>query len=80
MHTLDDIIKAKKHLLEKGYDTESEFTLFKVAELMAGWAAKIRFTSGAGERSDQYTYNCKVCGKPFCNNEDLYEHYNEEHN
>ncbi len=23
---------------------------------------------------------CKVCGKPFGNNLDLYEHYDEEHN
>ncbi len=51
MHTFDDIIKAKKHLVEKGYDTESQFTLFKVAELMAEWAAINSFIPGSCERS-----------------------------
>jgi hypothetical protein len=31
-------------------------------------------------RSEQYACECKVCGKPFDNKDDLYEHYDFEHN
>jgi hypothetical protein len=31
-------------------------------------------------QSEQYTCDCKVCGKPFGDKLSLYEHYNEEHN
>lgn len=40
MHTVDDIIKAKKFLVEKGYNVDSKFGIYKVAELMAEWAVK----------------------------------------
>lgn len=40
MHTIDEVIKAKKELIKKGYTLNSSFTLFKVAELMAEWKAK----------------------------------------
>ena len=32
------------------------------------------------QQSDLYTYECKVCGKPFGDELSLYEHYDEEHN
>tara|TARA_R110000772_G_scaffold44329_5_gene102017 strand:+ start:1285 stop:1482 length:198 start_codon:yes stop_codon:yes gene_type:complete len=31
-------------------------------------------------QSEQYTCDCKVCGKPFGDKLSLYEHYDEEHN
>lgn len=31
-------------------------------------------------QNEQYTCECKVCGKPFGDKLSLYEHYNEEHN
>ena len=35
--------------------------------------------SVVGQR-EQYTCECKVCGKPFGDKLSLYEHYDEEHN
>lgn len=35
MNSIDDIIKAKNFLIEKGYDLNTNFKPFKVAELMA---------------------------------------------
>ncbi|MFK5856580.1 MAG: hypothetical protein QM503_10645 [Bacteroidota bacterium] len=56
MHTVDDIIKAKKFLTEKGYNIESDFRMFKVAELMAEWAVNNKvavcdYCSGTGWNS-----------------------------
>ena len=32
------------------------------------------------QQSEQCTYDCKVCGKPFGDKLSLYEHYDAEHN
>jgi hypothetical protein len=40
MHTVDDIIKAKKFLIEKGFGNNSGIKFYKVAELMAEWSVK----------------------------------------
>lgn len=40
MHTIKQIIQAKKELIKKGYTLDSKFTLLKVAELMAEWKVK----------------------------------------
>jgi hypothetical protein len=76
MHTFNDILKAKKYLLEKGYNFDSEFKLLIVAELMAEWAAK-NCSIPAVQKSvckhewimtadsfDQTCY-CKICGKSY---------------
>ena len=42
MHSIEDIIDAKKELFKKGYTMESKFSTLKVAELMAEWKLKIK--------------------------------------
>ena len=32
------------------------------------------------EPSEQYAFECKVCGKPFGDKISLYDHYDEQHN
>ena len=44
-----------------------------------GYNQALRTHDVAG-RSERYTCECKVCGKPFGDKLSLYQHYNEEHN
>ncbi len=60
MHNLDDIIKAKQFLFDKGYSKGSDFKLLKVAELMAEWAAKNRSTPDLVGVKEQII--CPHCG------------------
>jgi hypothetical protein len=62
--------KDRTKLLE-GMITENLLMIARVQQLLIPLVA---------QRSELYTCECKVCGEPFDNKEDYYQHYNTEHN
>ena len=61
----------KKTKITEGRIAENLLTMLRVQQLLIPLVV---------QRSELYTCECKVCGKPFDNKEDYYQHYDTEHN
>ena len=81
---------TEEHYINRDYPTLDKFDkkvpkfdyydLVDFAESYYQAKLKLLGIGDAVGQSEQYTCECKVCGKPFDNNEDYYRHYDEEHN
>ena len=58
---IDDIIKAKKFLIEKGCAGQETIKFFKVAELMAEYS--IQYASDQCQKQRELILNCKIALK-----------------
>ena len=77
MTTKEDLDKIKKELFNKKADENNTIDLNAYA---LGLDTMADFLVEHFKKEEVYTYDCKVCGKPFGDNLSLYEHYNSEHN